>query len=88
MQLPVPHFEFTVSAGNLLLAAAVLGAVWKAGRLVKSLSAPIREFISEHNVLWEDYNIRVGGTYRRATGRGAPLDPEEYYRGHPDKIEE
>jgi hypothetical protein len=46
------------------------------------LTAPFRQFISEHDVLWEDYNIRVGGVYRRSTGRGAPIDPEEFYRGH------
>lgn len=63
----------------IIASASLLTAVVKAVRAVKYLSAPIRQFLSEHDVMWEDYNIRTGGTYRRATGRGNPPDPEEFH---------
>jgi hypothetical protein len=69
--------------GAVILAGAVLTAVWKIGRFVKAIVSPVRQFMSEHDVLWEDYNIRTGGKYRRSTGRGGPPDPEDFYRAHP-----
>ncbi len=70
--------------GVVVLAATVLTAVWKIGHFVNAIITPLRQFVSEHDVLWEDYNIRTGGRYRRSTGRGAPPEPEEFYRSHDD----
>ena len=65
-----------------ILAGGLAVAVRRIVIFCQSVVAPIKEFVSEHNVLWEDYNIRTGGRYRRSTGRGDPPDPEEYYRTH------
>jgi hypothetical protein len=74
------QFQWPYLVGTLLLTSTVLVAVWKIAEIVKAITAPLRQFVSEHDVLWEDYNIRTGGAYRRSTGRGAPPDPEEFYR--------
>lgn len=81
--IAMEHMQWPFLVGAVLISATVLTAVTKIGRVVSSVVAPVRQFMSEHDVLWEDYNIRTGGTYRRATGRGAPPDPEEFYRNHP-----
>jgi hypothetical protein len=65
---------------TVIIALSVfLTAIWKALDALRAITAPFRQFVGEHDVMWEDYNIRTGGTYRRAIGRGAPPDPEEYY---------
>lgn len=79
----MPQVQVPVLIVLVLLLSAFLVAVWKIVAVIRLLVAPFRQFVSEHDVLWEDYNLRTGGTYRRATGRGAPPDPEEYYRKHP-----
>jgi hypothetical protein len=63
-------------------ASILLVALWRVGRVIKRIAGPFREFLVEHDVLWEDYNIRTGGTYRRRTGRGDPPEPEDFYRKH------
>lgn len=66
--------------------SVVLAALWKIGRIINAIVQPVREFLSEHDILWEDYNLRTGGAYRRRTGRGAPPDPEDFYRDHPERL--
>jgi hypothetical protein len=80
--MSIPQIQWTVSVGSIILAGSVLSSALVAARVVKRLIHPIKEFISEHDVLWEDYNLRTGGDYRRSTGRGGPPDPEEFYRDH------
>lgn len=82
IDLPV-QFQWTISPTTLIASSAVVVAAWKLARVIKLLIDPFREIMSEHNTLWEDYNLRTGGSYRRSTGRGAPPDPEEFYRKHP-----
>ena len=82
MELQMPQFQWTISLNGLLIASAILMAAWKLSMLVRMLISPIRDFVDEHNVLWEDYSIRTGGKYRRAIGRGGAIDPEEFYRHH------
>ena len=85
MQMPVTfqQMQWPLVIGIVIAAGTFLTAVSRIVHVVKSAAAPFREFISEHDVLWEDYNIRTGGNYRRSTGRGAPPEPEEFYRNHP-----
>ena len=75
--------QWSFSLGSICLASAILVAAWKITSVIRLVVNPIREFVAEHNVLWEDYNIRTGGGYRRSTGRGAPPEPEDFYRKHP-----
>jgi hypothetical protein len=77
----VQQVQWPFLLGVVIGAAALISAVRRIVDATHALAAPLRQFISEHDVLWEDYNIRTGGAYRRATGRGAPPDPEEFY-GH------
>jgi hypothetical protein len=79
--IPLGQWPFLI--GVLIFVSAGLTAIWRIGVIVKRISDPLREIFAEHNVLWEDYNIRTGGSYRRLTGRGRPPDPEEFYRAHP-----
>lgn len=83
MQLMTPGSWWAVVVGAVVLAGMALEGVKRIASTVKMVLAPIRELIQEHDVLWEDYNIRTGGGYRRTTGRGTPPDPEEFYRKHP-----
>jgi hypothetical protein len=80
MPVPVEQIQWPFLIGVLVLSSTVLAALWKIAQITRALTAPIRQFLSEHDVLWEDYNYRTGGKYRRTTGRGAPPDPEEFYR--------
>lgn len=82
MQFPLTMqmAQWPFLVGVLVFCSAGLTALWKIAQAAKALTAPLRQFISEHDVLWEDYNIRTGGHYRRSTGRGNPPDPEEFYR--------
>ena len=82
---PLPNLQgaWALFVGAVLLAGAIAAAVGKVVRFAKDLAAPIHEFVGEHDVMWEDYNFRTGGVYRRRTGRGMPPDPEEFYRVHP-----
>jgi hypothetical protein len=84
MPVSMEQIQWPFLVGVLLLATTVLASVWKIAQIIRALTAPLRQFVSEHDVLWEDYNIRTGGKYRRTTGRGAPPDPEEFYRMHND----
>jgi hypothetical protein len=68
----------------IIFVAAALTAIWKIGQIVKRAGAPLKELMQEHNILWEDYNIRAGGSYRRASGRGNPVDPAELYADYPN----
>jgi hypothetical protein len=85
MEIPSlsPQSQWAIIAGSVILAGAFLTGLSKIVTGIKIVVAPLRELMSEHNVLWEDYNIRTGGSYRRTTGRGTPPDPEEFYRSHP-----
>lgn len=67
-------------AGVVIIASTVLTAIWKLAAALHGLTAPLMRFITEHDVLWEDYNIRTGGSYRRSIGRGSPPEPEDFYR--------
>jgi hypothetical protein len=84
MPVSVQSIQWPFVFAVVILAGTTLTALWKIGRFVKAILSPVRQFMSEHDVLWEDYNIRTGGKYRRSTGRGAPPDPEEFYRTHHD----
>jgi hypothetical protein len=75
--------QWGILIAAIVVAGTVLAAISRVASAVRMVVAPIREFMSEHDVLWEDYNIRTGGGYRRTTGRGTPPDPEEFYRKHP-----
>lgn len=78
----MPTFRWDLTLGNLLVALAFIASSWKVATIARVLVAPIREFIDEHDVLWEDYNIRTGGSYRRRTGRGSPPEPLDLSRPH------
>lgn len=80
--------SWSLSLNDLLVSSAVLVGLWKLSHVVQALIGPLRQFISEHDVMWEDYNMRTGGSYRRSTGRGAPPDPEEHYKKHPESVAE
>jgi hypothetical protein len=86
MEFPVPSFQWSISLNTILIAVAIVVSVWKVSRVAKAVIMPIRQFVSqfvsEHDVMWEDYNLRTGGTYRRAIGRGCPPNPEEFYQHH------
>jgi hypothetical protein len=90
MQMPQALTQMTQSIqwpfliGVVIAAGALLTAIRKIVDAGKALAAPLRQFLSEHDVLWEDYNLRTGGSYRRSTGRGSPPDPEEFYRDDDD----
>jgi hypothetical protein len=84
MPVTVQTVQWPFLIAIVIGSSAFLAAVWKIAGMVRAMTAPLRQFMSEHDVLWEDYNIRTGGKYRRATGRGAPPDPEEFYRTHHD----
>jgi hypothetical protein len=71
-----------VIGGGIVTLSLVLVALWKISQIVKWVTEPFREFVREHDLLWEDYNIRTGGSYRRRTGRGNPPEPEDFYRDH------
>jgi hypothetical protein len=82
MPVTVQQVQWPFLIAVLIASSVVLTAVWKIAHVLRAFTAPLRQFVSEHDALWEDYNIRTGGTYRRATGRGAPPDPEDFYRAH------
>lgn len=63
----------------IVFLAIILGALRRLYMILKLVTDPIKQFIGEHNVMWEDYNIRTGGDYRRATGRGSPPEPCEFH---------
>lgn len=81
-----PTFSPTISLGTLLIiASGVATAIVLFSKFIhamKDLTAPIREHFVEHDVMWEDYNLRTGGHYRRNTGRGNPPEPEDWHREH------
>lgn len=87
LQLPgaSTQSQWAIICAMVILAGTLIAALSKVVTGVKTIVAPIREFMYEHDVLWEDYNIRTGGSYRRTTGRGTPPEPEEWYRTHPIK---
>ncbi len=76
----MPVFHWDLSLGNLVVALTFIVSAWKVIVVVKKVVIPVVQVFEEHNVLWEDYNIRTGGPYRRRTGRGAPPEPSEFYR--------
>ena len=80
MEMQIPQFQWSLSLNTVLIASAALAAVWKVSHILRLLINPIRDFVDEHNVLWEDYSIRTGGKYRRAVGRGGAPEPEDFYR--------
>jgi hypothetical protein len=82
MQSAIPSIQWTISLGSILIASSLLAAAVTISKVAKSVISPIRQFISEHDVLWEDYNIRTGGSFRRNTGRGDPPEPEDFYKTH------
>ncbi len=86
MELQMPSFQWTVSLNGLMITSAILLGIWKASRVVTAVIGPIRQFMIEHDVMWEDYSMRTGGKYRRAIGRGGAPEPEEFYERHPDAL--
>jgi hypothetical protein len=74
------HEWWAIAATILIAASVILTAFMKLTSAVKALTLPLKQFVAEHNILWEDYNLRTGGQYRRSRGRGSPPDPEEFYR--------
>lgn len=47
------HFDFTVTLGNLITVVALIGAIWRAERL-------LQWFLVEHEILIKDYCERHG----------------------------
>ena len=82
--LTASQIQWPLTIGIVIGCGTLLVAVSRIVGVVKSAVLPIKEFFAEHDVLWEDYNIRTGGQYRRRVGRGTPPDPEEFYRQHKD----
>jgi len=82
MPLSVEQIQWPIVVAVVVGSGAFLAGLSKIARVAKEVIGPVREILSEHDVLWEDYNIRTGGEYRRSTGRGAPPEPEDYYRKH------
>lgn len=79
-----PLISPTITIGNIIMVASgIIGTIIVGSKLlraIKELTAPIREHMVEHDVMWEDYNLRTGGKYRRDTGRGNPPEPSDWHR--------
>lgn len=82
----MPVFHWSMTLGNVAIVAALLGSsraiVVALVGSARAVVMPIREHLEEHDILWEDYNERTGGHYRRRSGRGSPPEPSDYYREH------
>jgi hypothetical protein len=87
MEFPVPSFQWSISLNAILVWVAIVVGIWKVSRIAKAVMLPFRLYINEHDVMWEDYNLRTGGTFRRAVGRGCPPNPEEFYQRHAGAVE-
>lgn len=69
-------FVMTVTAGSILimLSIGLTGlALWTG---LRKLLQPLFIRFDEHDILWEDYSIGRGRTYRRSSGRGGFSDSE------------
>jgi hypothetical protein len=71
-----------------------MGTIWLCTRWIVRIAKPLVQWASvfriEHDILWEDYNIRSGGPYRRPesagrggyTGRHTPETVHEPRKSH------
>ncbi len=65
--------RWDVNANTLMLSLSILLASWRLASVLRRLVHPFLLRVEEHDVLWEDYALRTGGSFRRRVGRGQSL---------------
>lgn len=64
-----PWLEWKISVGNIVTTLVVLVGLVPVARMCRAVQKSVSIFLDEHDVLWEDYNIRHGLDWRRTLGR-------------------
>lgn len=77
MHPEVLDLQMTITAGSILIVLSIGTSSITLWYGLKRLLAPLFIRFDEHDILWEDYSIKRGRTYRRSRGRGHYLSAED-----------
>jgi hypothetical protein len=49
------RFDFSISIGNIVTFAALLGGIWRVEKFLRSTQSLLQKFSIEHEILIQDY---------------------------------